>query len=79
LGAEGIDLIATSTVAASIIRTIISTMAMTPARGVDIDGRLRAEGIGIIMLGPGSTSVTPKTAMVAVTPPSQLEVTRRFE
>ncbi len=77
---EGIGVIETSTAATSIIPTVISTIAMTPLGGFDVNVWLRTEGTGTIAIGTIGTSITPEiTAMVAVTPPGRLDVTMRLK
>jgi hypothetical protein len=76
----GIGVIETSTAATSVIPTVISTMAMTPLGGFEVNVWLRTEGSYTIAIGTIGTSITPEiTAMVAVTPSSRLDVTVRLK
>jgi hypothetical protein len=76
----GIGVIETSTAATSIIPTVISTMAMTPLGGFEVNVWLRTEGSGTIAISTIGTSITPEiTAMVAVTPSGRLDVTMRLK
>jgi len=55
-------------------------MAMTPLGGFEVNVWLRTKASGTIAIGTIGTSITPEiTAMVAVTPPSRLDVAMRLK